>query len=83
MTTQKMSDDSHMRSEQIQMEILQIDSVLKALNMGMFDASNIATINTLTSGGTGTCVCVCMCVCVCVRVCVCVHARVCVHVRAL
>ena len=78
MTTQKMSDDSHMRSEQIQMEILQIDSVLKALNMGMFDASNIATINTLTSGGTGTCVCVCMCVCVCVRVCVCVCMHVCV-----
>lgn len=48
MTSQGRSGGGHMTSNQIQCEILQIDSILKALNTGTFDAANMVTISQLT-----------------------------------
>ena len=49
MTTAQESHDSHMTSDSIQSEIQQIDSFLKALNTGSFDAANMATVSQLAA----------------------------------
>ena len=49
MTTAQESHDSHMTSDSIQSEIQQIDSFLKALNTGSYDAANMATVSQLAA----------------------------------